>query len=123
MGNTDNHIKNVSILYSEDLKSLKLAPAYDIVSTMIYDSCTDQMALSIGGMYSIYQISRECFEREAKALGLGSGIVMQRFDAMVLKFRAALDEACVQLKASGFYYVDEIRQSILLKGGIRSCIF
>ena len=35
IGNTDNHIKNVSLLYSEDLKSIRLAPAYDIVSTVI----------------------------------------------------------------------------------------
>ena len=40
IGNTDNHIKNLSLLYSEDLKSIRLAPAYDIVSTVIYKSST-----------------------------------------------------------------------------------
>lgn len=36
IGNTDNHIKNVSLLYAENLNDIRLAPAYDMVSTMIY---------------------------------------------------------------------------------------
>ena len=56
VGNTDNHIKNLSIVYGKDLRSIRLSPAYDIVSTMIYESSTDKMAMSIGGLYSIYDI-------------------------------------------------------------------
>lgn len=29
IGNTDNHVKNIALLYSEDLKGIRLAPAYD----------------------------------------------------------------------------------------------
>lgn len=29
IGNTDNHIKNLSLLYSQDLKEVRLAPAYE----------------------------------------------------------------------------------------------
>lgn len=36
IGNTDNHIKNVSLLYDEELKTVCLAPAYDILSNIIY---------------------------------------------------------------------------------------
>ena len=59
IGNTDNHIKNLSLLYGEDLKTIRLAPAYDIVSTMIYESSTENMALSIDGKYNIYDIKRK----------------------------------------------------------------
>ena len=34
IGNTDNHIKNLSLLYRSDMKAVRLAPAYDILSTV-----------------------------------------------------------------------------------------
>lgn len=42
---------NLSLLYSQDLKGVRLAPAYDVVSTAIYGSSTKEMALSIGGIH------------------------------------------------------------------------
>ena len=42
---------NLSLLYSQDLKGVRLAPAYDVVSTAIYESSTKEMALSIGGKH------------------------------------------------------------------------
>ena len=69
VGNTDNHIKNLSLLYGEDLKSIRLAPAYDIVSTVIYKNSTEDMALSIDGKYNINEISRESFEKATTQIG------------------------------------------------------
>ena len=54
----------MSLLYGEDLKTIRLAPAYDIVSTMIYESSTENMAISIGGVYQLHDITRESFEQE-----------------------------------------------------------
>ena len=65
IGNTDNHIKNVSLLYDEELKTVCLAPAYDILSTVIYTSSTRDMAFSIGNEYDIKKITRDSFRREA----------------------------------------------------------
>ena len=42
---------NLSLLYSQDLKGVRLATAYDVVSTAIYESSTKEMALSIGGIH------------------------------------------------------------------------
>lgn len=42
---------NLSLLYSQDLKGVRLAPAYDVVSAAIYESSTKEMALSIGGVH------------------------------------------------------------------------
>ena len=51
IGNTDNHVKNLSLLYSEDLKLIRLALAYDIVSTIVYETSTEKwhyvLAMSI----------------------------------------------------------------------------
>ena len=45
------HGKNLSLLYSEDLKLIRLAPAYDIVSTIVYETSTEKwhyvLAMSI----------------------------------------------------------------------------
>ena len=42
---------NLSLLYSQDLKGVRLAPAYDVVSTAIYESSTKEMALNIEGIH------------------------------------------------------------------------
>lgn len=122
IGNTDNHIKNLSLLYSEDLKRIRLAPAYDIVSTVIYESSTEKMALSVDGIYDINDITRESFEKEAINVGLGSRMAMKRFDEMVKMFPDALREAANELSRQGFEGVEELSELILKKGGIRIAV-
>ena len=119
IGNTDNHIKNLSLLYSEDMKSIRLAPAYDIVSTMIYESSTDNMALSIGGIYNINEITREAFEKATVQVGIGTKMAMKRFDSMVSGFSDAMNQAKAELKQQGFEQVEQISEWIMKKGGIR----
>lgn len=121
IGNTDNHIKNLSLLYSENLKVLKLAPAYDIVSTIVYEGSTDYMAISIGGNYRLIDITRESFEKEAMKDGLGKNIAMKQFDKMVSGFKDALYAAGNILQKQGFK-IDYIQNKILLKGGISKYI-
>lgn len=119
IGNTDNHIKNLSLLYSEDLKSIRLAPAYDIVSTMIYKSSTENMALSIDGICDINEITRESFEKAAHQVGIGAKMAMKRFDAMVNGFAGAINRAKDELKKQGFDQVETICEMIMEKGGIK----
>ena len=119
IGNTDNHIKNLSLLYSEDLKSIRLAPAYDIVSTMIYERSTENMALSINGVCNIDEISRELFENMAAQVGIGTKIAMKRFDVMVKGFVEAINQAKEELKEQGFNQVESIYEMIMKKGGIK----
>ena len=123
IGNTDNHIKNLSLLYGEDLKSVRLAPAYDIVSTMIYDSSSENMALGINGIYNINEITRESFNKAAIQVGLGSKIAMKRFDAMVNKFTDAITKAKRELKSQGFDQVEQICERIMEKGGINKELY
>lgn len=40
IGNTDNHLKNLSLLYDASLASVRLAPAYDVISTTVYSGST-----------------------------------------------------------------------------------
>ena len=122
IGNTDNHIKNFSLLYSEDLKSVRLAPAYDIVSTVVYESSTENMALSINGVCNINEITRDSFEKMASKVGIGSKMAMKRFDVMVNEFVDAINLAKDELKKQGFNQVEEIFKRIMEKGGIKDCL-
>ena len=118
IGNTDNHIKNLSLLYSEDLKHVRLAPAYDIVSTIVYKSSTENMAMSINGLYSINEITRNSFRFEAANVGLGAKMAMKRFDNMVAGFLDAMELAKDEMIQQGFDNMDQIIEKILQNGGI-----
>ena len=114
IGNTDNHIKNLSLLYSADMKTIRLAPAYDIISTIAYEESTAQMSLSIGGEFDIRRISRDSFEKEAENIGLGRKLAMNRFDMMSENFEKALLSAKEELeKGQDISGLDDICERIL----------
>lgn len=117
-GNTDGHLKNISLIYSKDLSARRLAPAYDLVSTSIYEMSTDNMAFSIGDDVSLPDISRDSFVRAAEDTGLSSTVLMKRFDKMADKFGNALHEAASDLAGKGFEKASELEERILETGGI-----
>ena len=115
IGNTDNHIKNFSLLYRADLRTMRLAPAYDIISTVIYESSTEEMSLSIGGTYNICEITRESFAEEARQDGLGVKMALKRFDAMAARFEGALKVSAEELAEQGYPEALPISDQILEK--------
>lgn len=116
IGNTDNHIKNLSLIYGENLKTIRLAPAYDIISTIIYEDSSREMAFNIGGEYEIDKLTRDHFIEAAKICGLGEKVAMSRFDTMSSNFENALDEATKELTEKGFDKAEELREKILKRG-------
>lgn len=117
IGNTDNHIKNLSLLYGTDLKSVRLAPAYDLLSTAIYEGSTRNMAFSIGNEYELDCINEENFICAAGEVGLEVKKAMKCFDEMCGLFEDALGEACYILMQTGFEKAETIRERILQTGG------
>lgn len=117
IGNTDNHIKNLSLLYSENLKTVSLAPAYDIISTVIYQGTSREMAIGIGGERNIDHITREHFINAASDAGLGKKMALKHFDVLVDGFEKALNETAVQLSEEGYVKAKDIREQILKYGG------
>lgn len=112
IGNTDNHIKNSALFYSKDLKAIRLAPCYDVVSTKIYESCTDEMSLSINGKLNRTEIERSDFEKEAKSLALGQKLAMDIYDKLVADFSAALTDSAAELMELGFVEAATIAEKI-----------
>ena len=119
IGNTDNHIKNLSLLYSEDLKKIRLAPLYDVISTVVYDGSTRDMSVSIDGKYSIDEITRESFANQAEKVHLGKRAAMNRFDRLQNGFEKALNEAAYELKEEGFRNAEMIRDAVLVHRRMR----
>ena len=101
IGNTDGHIKNFSLIYDRKLSSVRLAPAYDMLSTVVYDSHSSNMAFAIGGETNWYRINRHSFEIAADDAGLNRGIFMKRFDDLQERFPMALDSAAGELAEDG----------------------
>ncbi len=120
VGNTDNHIKNISLLYGSDLDRVRLAPAYDVISTAVYENSTRDMAMSVAGFYSLDEIDRDSFKEEASEIGLGSRMAMERFDSMADRFENALLETADQLVEEGVVTSGKIAEQILMCGGYRS---
>lgn len=118
IGNTDAHIKNSSLLYSPDMKSVRLAPAYDLVSTTVYEQSTREMAFYIGGELLIDHITRDSFRNAAREIGISGRIAMERFDLIRDRFTSGLKQSAEQLSDSGYPKAAEIRNKIMRTGGI-----
>ena len=117
IGNADAHIKNYSLCYNMDLGGLRLAPAYDLVSTAVYEQSTRNMAFSIGGVYSLDEIDKDVFMRAASEAGLGKKLAMQRLAMMAEQFIPALELSAEELSDSGFVKAAELKQRILSGAG------
>lgn len=120
IGNTDAHIKNFSLLYGKNMRNIRLAPAYDIVSTAVYEQSTRNMAFRIGGVQSLDDISRDSFRQSAVEAGIGEKMALRRLDAMTAHFPDALRESAEELVRDGYPKAAKISDRILLTGGYRN---
>lgn len=116
IGNTDCHVKNFSLLYSEDLKSKRLAPAYDLVATRVYRTTSD-MSFYIGDELNISKINRSKFEMAASEIGLSSNLVLNNFDDVANKLEKAMADAAEKLAEKGFENAISLKDEILKSGG------
>ena len=118
LGNTDAHLKNYSLLHGVNPKSVRLAPAYDLISTTAYKSSTRDMSFRIGGKLSMDEINRSAFSDAAGEVGLGRRLAMQHFDSIANRFEDALKQAAEELTQQGYNQAVGIAQDILSSGGI-----
>lgn len=69
VGNCDNHLKNLSVVYAGG--TLRLAPAYDIVCTTYFERFSREMGRRLGSTRSIDGVRAEDFDLLARDLGMG----------------------------------------------------
>ena len=81
IGNHDAHGKNFSILYGQHGgdQSVRLASAYDILSTVYYPYLTTRMAMRVGKADESESIRIKNIDQLAKQIGMNAGAVRKRF--------------------------------------------
>lgn len=112
IGNTDAHLKNYSLQYSEDLSTIRLAPAYDIVSTIIY-GMPPVMSMSLGGIHDRREVELDTFRIAAKEIGIGEKMAMSRVLGMQEKIKDKLIETIDEYSAANIRGIQEIGEKIL----------
>jgi serine/threonine-protein kinase HipA len=96
-GNNDAHGKNFSLLYRGVGAGLeiRLAPLYDVVSTLYYPELSQEMAMKIGGEYSSGKVTAKNFEQLADEAGLGKPLVRARVPEIANRVLAALARVAI----------------------------
>ena len=98
VGNCDGHLKNLTALRGGDWRQFRLAPAYDIASTVIYKGLDRHMAMRIGETNKIDTVSMEDFLALAKELSLSPRAMASLVDEVCSHISAALDAEAVALE-------------------------
>ncbi|MBE5924672.1 MAG: type II toxin-antitoxin system HipA family toxin [Lachnospiraceae bacterium] len=114
LGNTDAHIKNYALIYDPHMEGVSLAPAYDMLSTVIYESATHDMSFNIGGVRNIDSINEECFKMLAASVGIGEKLAMKNYHNVLNRFENAIKETKKELMDVGFENAGHIAERILL---------
>jgi len=76
IGNTDAHGKNFSFLYFSGKR--RLAPYYDLVSTLAWPNLSKNLAMKIGGSKSVSAFTMGDWKKMAKNNGLGWPMIRER---------------------------------------------
>ena len=114
LGNTDAHIKNYSLLYDPHMGGISLAPAYDMLSTVIYESATRDMSFNIGGIRNLDSIDEERFKLMAARVGIGEKIAMTNYHKVLDRFENAVKESAQELQELGFDNALDIAERIIM---------
>ncbi|OHV79687.1 type II toxin-antitoxin system HipA family toxin [Ensifer sp. LCM 4579] len=76
VGNADAHGKNFSILYDD--QGPRMAPLYDLLSTVAYPDLSPKMAMRIGKRATLAEMDADGWQTFAKAAGVGLLLVRRR---------------------------------------------
>jgi len=126
IGNCDAHAKNFSLLQNPE-GTVSLAPAYDLLSTAIYDGSygsklNRSMAMRIGLHENIDRIGRADFSQFAKDVHLRPNQIKLFAEELIRGLEAAFQEAAKEAQAQGFPDSDEIISRILKNSNNRADI-
>ncbi|PDT44765.1 kinase [Sinorhizobium fredii] len=81
VGNADAHGKNFSILYDD--QGPKMAPLYDLLSTVAYPDLSPKMAMRIGKRVTLAEMDADGWQPFAKEAGVGLPLVRRRITNLV----------------------------------------
>jgi serine/threonine-protein kinase HipA len=99
-GNCDMHGKNIAFLHGHG--GIRLAPAYDLLSTIVYPGVSRHLAMRIGGCLEIDELGPDDWRAELKACRLGTRAMERRLHATGQRVLAAMDQARDDAAREGF---------------------
>jgi serine/threonine-protein kinase HipA len=102
IGNNDAHGKNYSLLYLPASPQATLAPAYDLLSTVVYPGLSRKMAMSIGGEYRPDYVQPRHLNRLLEQAGLGPAAARRRIRALAESAPSAVHQAYASLAEEGW---------------------
>ena len=101
IGNCDAHLKNIGFVRSASWRETSLSPFYDLVSTALYDSLSDSLAMSVGGKRKLSRIDRGCFEREADSIHIASREAERVMESLIEAVPDAVRDSARELDLAG----------------------
>lgn len=107
IGNHDAHLKNWSLYYPDDARRARLAPAYDLISTIAYMPEQTLLALGFFKRKHFSDVLRSDFERLAEKARADAGRSLAVVDEVVERFHEAW-----RSDASHFEFTDEERARV-----------
>lgn len=116
VGNADAHGKNFSILY-DDLGP-RMAPLYDLLSTVAYADLSPKMAMRIGKKATLAEMDAEGWQIFAKDAGIGFALVRRRVSEIC---SAIMSESGISALAVGDYaHAREVLKAVQIRANIVS---
>lgn len=112
IGNADNHLKNHSMLWSEDWQSREVAPLYDVTCTTIYPEVDREMGVSFGRSRRIDDVTRADVLATAQACGVGEEFACNELVNMLETFSVALRKATAAVCNQGFPRAEDVGRRI-----------
>jgi len=101
IGGTDAHAKNYALLHGAGGR-VRLAPLYDIASTLPYYPVRKlKLAMKVGGEYRLGFIAARHWERLGGGVGLGAGEALGRVRAIVERVRQNVDVVAMRCREGG----------------------
>lgn len=89
VGNCDAHGKNYALLHLER-DAVRLAPAYDLVSTAAYPEISTRMAMKLGNALELNELSREALTGAYADAEIGPSVARRRIGELEERVRSAL---------------------------------
>ena len=108
IGNCDNHLKNHSLLWDENLDQRVVAPIYDVTCTTVYEHLDREMGVSLCESRKIDDVSTADLLAAAHELGLAEQIARGSLDELKSEILPALEQAEKDLEPLGLPQVEQV---------------
>lgn len=113
IGNMDAHAKNLSLCTIEG--DLRLAPFYDLISTLQYPQFNGDLAMNIGGRRNPLRIGKAQWEHFADEIQLPRAFVLKEIQTVMRQVIEQLPNVAEELKETvpDKLFVTDLKQNIL----------